>query len=125
MTKTLKLSYEELLNLNENLEKRIRILEEKVMKFKNVEEGLRESEQRFKQLADSTSEGILIHENGTIIDTNLRILSMLGYTESEVVGKSVLEYVVTEYRKEVIQGIRSEGQMAYTTFLRKKKWRRY
>lgn len=120
MTKTLKLSYEELLNLNENLEKRIRILEEKVMKFKNVEEGLRESEQRFKQIADSTYEGILIHENGTIIDTNSRILSMLGYSESEVLNKSVLGFVVTEYRKEVIQGIRADGQMAYTTRLRKK-----
>jgi len=114
------LTYEELLALNENLEKRIRILEEKVMKFKNVEEGLRESEQRFKQLADSTYEGILIHENGTIIDTNLRLSSMLGFTESEVIGKSVLEFVVTEYRKEVIQGIRAESQMAYTTLLRKK-----
>jgi PAS domain S-box-containing protein len=120
MNKTLKLSYEELLNLNENLEKRIRNLEEKVMKFKNVEEGLRESEQRFKQLADSTYEGLIIHENGSIIDINFRLSAMLGYSESEIIGKNVLEFINIENRKEVIQSIRSDSQMAYNTSLRKK-----
>ena len=45
-----KLSYDELNDLNQNLEKRIKILEEKVLKLKDVEEVLRDSEQRLKQL---------------------------------------------------------------------------
>jgi PAS domain S-box-containing protein len=121
MDKTKKrLSYDDLLNLNETLEKRIRVLEEKVMKLKDVEEVLRDSEQRFQQLADSTFEGIIIHENGTILDINQQMAFMLGYDEAELIGKSILEYILIEYRKDVIQSIRSDYQMAYNTVMRKR-----
>jgi PAS domain S-box-containing protein len=120
MNKTLKLSYDELWNLNENLEKRIKVLEEKVLRLKNSEETIRESEQRFKQLADSSFEGVLIHENGFIIDFNLQMTSMLGLSENELAGKNFLEFIVMEYRKEAIQSIRTDSQMAYNTVLRKK-----
>jgi PAS domain S-box-containing protein len=120
MNKALKLSYDELWNLNENLEKRIKILEEKVLRLKNVEETTRESEQRFKQLADSSFEGVLIHENGYIIDSNLQMATMLGYNETDLNGRNFLDFIVMEYRKEAIQSIRSDSQMAYNTVLRKK-----
>ena len=120
MNKTVNLSYDDLINLNENLEKRIKILEEKVMKLKHVEETLGESEQRFRQLADSTYEGIVIHEKGTIIDINQQMSAMLGYSEEDFKGKSFLEFIVMEHRKEAIQSIRSENEIAYNTVLRKK-----
>jgi PAS domain S-box-containing protein len=120
MNKTLKLSYDELINLNENLEKRIKVLEEKVLRLKNAEEILSDNEQRFKRLADSSFEGVLIHENGLIIDANLQMATMIGYGENDLNGKNFLEFIVLEYRKEAIQSIRSDGQMAYNTVLRKK-----
>ena len=115
-----KLSYDELLNLSENLEKRIKVLEEKVLKLKDVEEVLRDSEQRFQQLADSTFEGIIIHENATILDINQQMAFMLGYDETELIGKSLLEFILIEYRKDAIQSIRSDYQMAYNTVMRKR-----
>jgi PAS domain S-box-containing protein len=120
MNRTLNLSKEELIVLNENLEKRVKALEEKVLKFKNIEEGLRESEARFKQLADSTYEGIVFHENGTILDINQQMCTMIGYSVDELLGRNVLELMVIEKRKEAIQSIRSGLQMAYDTILRKK-----
>ncbi len=117
---TVNLSKEELITLNGNLEKRIKALEENVLKFKNIEEGLRESESRFKQLADSTYEGIVFHENGTIIDINQQMTSMVGYSVEELMGRNVLEIMVIEHRKEAIQSIRSGIQMTYDTVLRKK-----
>ncbi|MCK5253401.1 MAG: hypothetical protein KAQ96_10640, partial [Thermoplasmata archaeon] len=33
-------------------------------------EALRESEERYRRLADSTFEGIVLHDNGTIVDAN-------------------------------------------------------
>jgi len=120
MSKSSTLSREELQSLNENLERRVKILEEKVMKLKNVKEVLHESEERFRQLADSTFEGIIIHDNGVIIDVNQQMISMLGYLESELLNKNFLEFVVIEHRKEALQSVRSDFQMAYDTILRKK-----
>lgn len=113
-------SYEDLRLVNENLEKRIKLLEERVVKSKNIEEILRESESRFRQLADSTFEGIIIHENGIVLDVNQQMISMLGCFESEILNKNFLEYIVIENRKEALQSIRSDMQIAYDTVLRKK-----
>ena len=113
-------SREELQILNENLERRIKVLEERVLKLKDVEEVLRESEERFRQLSNSTVEGIIIHDNGIIIDTNQLLCNMLGYHESELSGKNFLEYITIESRKEAILSIRSDLEIAYDTIFRKK-----
>ncbi|HEY4788299.1 MAG TPA: PAS domain S-box protein, partial [Bacteroidales bacterium] len=120
MDKTFTPTYEELQQLNEKLEKRIKILEERVLKSKNIEDVLRESENRFRQLADSTIEGIIIHDNGVILDINQQMTNMLGFYESELINKNFLEFIVIEHRKEALQSIRSDFQMAYDTVLRKK-----
>jgi PAS domain S-box-containing protein len=120
MSKARTLSYEELYNLNQNLEKRIKNLEEKVMNLTNLEEGLRESEQRFRQLANSTFEGIVIHEHGKIIDANEQLLTLTGYAIDEVIGSNLLDFVVLEYRKPVLLAIRSESSQAYDTVFRHK-----
>ena len=120
MSKTNTLSYEELSNLNHNLEKRIKYLEEKVMKLTSLEEGLRESEDRFRQLANSTFEGIIIHDHGKIIDINQKILTMTGYSEEELLGNNILDFVVLEQRRAVLNGIRSETPEAYDTAITKK-----
>ncbi len=114
------LSYEELYNLNQNLEKRIKFLEEKVMKLTSLEDGLRESEQRFRQLANSTFEGIVIHEHGKIIDANEQLLTLTGYSIDEVIGANLLDFVVLEYRKPVLLSIRSDSPQAYDTVFRSK-----
>lgn len=120
MSKTNTLSYEELSNLNQNLEKRIKYLEEKVLKLSNIEGNLRESEDRFKQLANSTFEGIIIHENGTILDVNQQIYTMTGFSEEEVIGNNMLDFVVLEYRKPVLLSIRSDIPQSYDTVIKKK-----
>ena len=120
MSKNLSPSREELQILNENLERRIKVLEERVLKLKGVEDVLRESEERFRQLSNSTVEGFIIHDNGIILEINQQMLSMLGFQESELLNKNFLEYIVIENRKEALQSIRSDMEMAYDTIFRKK-----
>lgn len=86
-------------------------------------EAVRESEARFRQLADATFEGVLITENGRILDVNNSFLKMAGYEKTEeVVGRSALEFVTPEYSDLVadhmatgyekpyeIMGIRKDG----------------
>jgi PAS domain S-box-containing protein len=57
-----------------------------------VEEALRKSNERFRTLTDATFEGIVIHENGRILDINRAAMEMFGYGP-DVVGKSVVEFV--------------------------------
>ncbi|MBL6971732.1 MAG: PAS domain S-box protein [Desulfobacterales bacterium] len=46
---------------------------------KQAEETLRESEERFKLLADATIEGIAFHDQGLLLDANDRFVEMFGY----------------------------------------------
>jgi len=60
---------------------------------KKAEEALQESETRYRRLFESAKDGILIldAENGHITDVNPYLLSMLGYSKSELIGKEVWE----------------------------------
>jgi diguanylate cyclase (GGDEF)-like protein/PAS domain S-box-containing protein len=69
---------------------------EDVTERKQAEEALRESEERFCKLADSTWEGIIIHRGGIILDVNESILKMFGWQAEELIGKSVLEFLAPE-----------------------------
>ena len=60
---------------------------------KRAEEALRESENRFRQLGDATLEGIVISENGIVVDGNTRIAAMLGYELAEMIGKPVITFI--------------------------------
>lgn len=113
MSKAKTLTYGELYELNQSLEKRVKNLEENIRKLTSLEENLRESEDRFRQLADSTFEGIVIHENGKIINVNQQILKMTGYAENEVIGAGLLDFIVPEYRKPVLLSIRSDSSQTY------------
>jgi PAS domain S-box-containing protein len=60
---------------------------------KKAENALRESEGRLRYFFDATFEGIVLHENGIILDLNQRAVAVLGYeTPEEVVGHHVLEF---------------------------------
>lgn len=75
-----------------------------------VEEALRESEERFRKFADeATSEGIIVHHRGRILDVNLRFAEMFGYERSELIGMDPLAPIAPECREMV----RSYLQVAY------------
>ena len=74
---------------------------------KKAEEALMESEERFRQLADATFEGILIHDKGRILDVNQSTLQMLGYEREEFAGRSVLDFIADESREIVMKNLRN------------------
>ncbi len=63
---------------------------------KRVEEALRESEQRFQGLAEATFEGIVIHEQGKIIDANQSFAKLFGYELGEVIGMEAKDFLTPE-----------------------------
>ncbi len=72
--------------------------------------ALRESEQRFRALAEAAREAILINENGIIREVNSALTQLLGYTREELLGQDGTELLLApESRAAVRDSIRSQG----------------
>jgi PAS domain S-box-containing protein len=64
---------------------------------KQLEEALRESEERFHAILHQATAGILRKDaKGRLIFVNQAFCNMLGYTESEVLGKTIWEFMHKE-----------------------------
>ncbi len=57
-------------------------------------QALRESEERFKRLAEACYEGVAILEGDRVVDANPQAAAMLGYELSEYIGMSMFADVV-------------------------------
>jgi PAS domain S-box-containing protein len=78
---------------------------------KRAADALRESESRLRALESATTEGIVLHENGRIVEVNDAFVRMFGFERpDEMVGRSVLELATTEGRQHVMEAIR-EGRV--------------
>ncbi|MEB3831558.1 ammonium transporter [Phormidium sp. CCY1219] len=80
---------------------------------KHAQQALQESEERFRRLSGATFEGILVHEDGKIIDANQAVARMLGYEISEIIGTNGLNFVVPEHRETVLKKIVYGDEMPY------------
>src|SRR5918995_1568874 len=80
---------------------------------KRTEEELRQSEERFKVLAQEVVEGIILSENGKIIDANRSVTEMFGYGLEELIAKNAIELTSPEYREMVRQRISDEDTRPY------------
>lgn len=72
-----------------------------------TEERLRESEQRFRNIIDTSFDGIIIHDAGRIIDINENPLRYLGYERNEVIGSNLLDFFAPGYVKDAAENLRS------------------
>jgi len=66
---------------------------EKAIEHKRLEKALRASEERFKTLADASWEGILIHDQGILLEANQQFFNMFGYQKKELIGTNILEKI--------------------------------
>ena len=68
---------------------------------KDIEKIIKESEDQFRILFDSTFEGIFIHEKGIILDINQTAASLFNYKREDLIGKTVLKIISEECREDV------------------------
>lgn len=61
-----------------------------------VFERLGRSEDKFEMLANSTNEGVVVHENGRILEANARFADMMGYSLDELIGKDFFDLLSPE-----------------------------
>jgi PAS domain S-box-containing protein len=60
---------------------------------------LRNNEERYRSLVNAALEGIVISENGVIRDANDQLLILLGYRRSDLIGRSLSEFLPLEGRQ--------------------------
>jgi PAS domain S-box-containing protein len=72
---------------------------------KRAEEALRQSEERFRTFSEATFEGIVLSEQGRILDCNEQFARMTGYERSELVGKPIEPLILPEDRRRVLDSI--------------------
>ena len=71
------------------------------------------SEERFRNLASAANEGVVISENGRIVDANDQITSMFGYDHDSIVGRNVADFVIPESRAVVLEAVYAEIETSY------------
>src|SRR5829696_2881748 len=84
-----------------------------VTERQRTQEELRQSEERFKVLAQEVVEGIILIEDGKIIDANRSLTEMFGYDLEELVGRDAIELTLPENRQMVRRRISYEDTAVY------------
>lgn len=93
-----------------NLENNIGILQRAIAESKRVRDALRESERKFRILADSTPGAVMIYQDDRWIFVNKEAENLTGYSASELLSKNFWDIVHPDYRELVrIRGQRRQN----------------
>ncbi|GAB4126061.1 MAG: hypothetical protein OHK0045_10940 [Raineya sp.] len=84
---------------------------------KKVEQEIQRSENRLKAIADSTSEAIVIHEKGYIVEVNTAFTKITGYQAKEVIGQYLFNIFAPETKAISIINMQLGYDKAYEGFV--------
>ena len=94
--------------------------------LKQAEKELRESEERFRTFADEvSSEGLVIHDKGKILDVNRQFAKMHGYETSELFEIDTFTAVAPESRDLVLKHIQEGSETPYEAIALRKDGSRF
>jgi len=93
---------QELLEENSFLNQRIQELEQSESERKRMEEALRESEEKYRNLFENANEAIFVAQDGKVAFLNPMAVVMIGYTNEELMAKPFIEFIHPDDRDMVI-----------------------
>ncbi|MEO7742198.1 MAG: PAS domain S-box protein, partial [Usitatibacter sp.] len=70
-----------------------------ITRHRRAEQSMRDSEERLRKFAEAAQAGVVFHDNGVITDCNEAIVRLCGYSQEELIGSSVIQYVAPERRE--------------------------
>ncbi|HPF01032.1 MAG TPA: PAS domain S-box protein [Bacteroidales bacterium] len=79
-----------------------------------AQEALNKSESRLRMFFECSQEGLIFHDKGIVVDVNIAMLEMSGYTdEKELVGKNIIDYISPAYKEKVLNNVLGEKTDKY------------
>jgi two-component system cell cycle sensor histidine kinase/response regulator CckA len=82
---------------------RIAVFARDVTESRRAAAALRESEARFRDLFDSISDWICVHDlEGRLLSVNPVVCQASGYTADELIGRLISDFLLPEYRPEFL-----------------------
>ncbi|MRR15548.1 MAG: PAS domain S-box protein [Deltaproteobacteria bacterium] len=86
----------------QDLEQKIKLLEEESRKGKQAEAALRESEQRYRTVVENANEGINIAQDGRLVYMNPKLAEMTGHPFEEVAIRPFADFIHPDDRAMVM-----------------------
>ena len=81
--------------------------------IRNLQRQLQKHTERFQKLAEATFEGIIIHDQGRILDVNQAVSQMFGMQAAELIETNLLGLIAPEARQSVTEKIRARDEQPY------------
>jgi PAS domain S-box-containing protein len=91
-----------------------------ISELKHTARRLQESEYRFRKFAEISTEGIIIHKNGLIVDANPAVGVISGYAPEEIIGQTFEAMSAPESDEVVGQVMAGKYRDRYEVRTRKK-----
>ncbi|MHA1591025.1 MAG: PAS domain S-box protein, partial [Candidatus Heimdallarchaeaceae archaeon] len=76
----------------------ILVIARDISERQKAEQALKESEEKYSTVVESSNDGILISQNSKIVFANNKIAEMLGYTSEDVIGLAPKDLVGKKYQ---------------------------
>jgi diguanylate cyclase (GGDEF)-like protein/PAS domain S-box-containing protein len=84
-----------------------------IERLRRAADALRLSEVRFQRLAEATIEGVVVHDNGTVVEMNPAAEALFGRSADDMIGRSILEFVAPEAVASVLSRVLSQHEELY------------
>lgn len=113
-----------------HMKQRLQIIENRAQEQGKLNQMLEESnnrltqsEERLNTFFEASFDGILFHENGTILDINHAMVKISGYSRDEIIGRNVLEFIAPESRETVTAHLTAVNEETYEIYVTNKSGR--
>ncbi len=84
-----------------------------ITKEMEAQNALKQSEEKFKKLSESAFEGIVIHQKGKIVEINKAFLQLSEYTEKQVIGESIFQFIDKSFHQTVTEKLQNKEEKVY------------
>jgi len=112
-----KITKEQLTNKLVKLSQRIAELEKSVVGCQQVEESLRESEEKFRILVEMATDAIFLETiEGRILECNSSGAKMFGYSKKDMIGLTIADLVPEEFAK-ILPKVITEEETTHGIFV--------
>ena len=117
MTEEKNITKEQLTNKLVKLSRRITELEKSVVECQQVEESLRNSEEKFRILVEMATDAIFLETvEGRILECNTSGAKMFGYPKKEIIGLTITDLVPEEFAK-ILPKVITEEETTHGIFV--------